>query len=71
MTSHRHPAGDKAVSEPASQVELKTEIHRLLQEASMNRQTRLHWTQRLMKHHYSDLELRWIVDHLRQLPKKI
>jgi len=37
----------------------------------MNRQTRLHWTQRLMKHRYSDLELRWIVDHLRQLPKKI
>mgnify|MGYP003132241731 FL=1 len=37
----------------------------------MNRETRLHWTQRLMKHQYSDIELRWIVDHLRQLPKKI
>ena len=67
MTSPRHPPGDKAVSKAPSQAELKTQIYRLLEDAQIPREERSRWTQRLMKHSYSDLELRWIADHLKKI----
>ena len=70
MTSHRHPTGDRGVSTPESK-DLKTEIHRLLEHAQVPRKVRTEWTQRLMKHTYSDLELRWMLDHLQQAVQKI